>query len=347
MPETLTTSTLPETLHSAEPLQTKPDYLCKAFNLYVAAQSILMSKHAGISRQDFSPDHLAKLDFGELMRLKGETDAYWASPAAATLRDSLSNKSHIANQDLSSLDGQTRQEIIELAQAGVAGSMVKHIKNKADLLLERTAQAPPHNGPIKARLYDIKRGLIEEKRHATSDAIGFNHHARALAESPWSKEHNLGRQQLFQLIASALQGDRSEARKIEAGLALEIALHRTLQTIAEKRRQRDEVVRLVRYGDGQEDARGGDIVLIIGHTKFYIDSKNSEPNPDHTDPQAGEAGFELTQAGAEKNGYNYKVTIWANNSQVVGEHFEILDQHLSSSLVQLMDEADQRAGLSF
>jgi len=337
MPETLTLPPPTEVSPSAEPTQSNPDYLCRAFNLYMAAQSVLMSKQTGLSRQEFSPEHLSKLEFSELLALKGRVDGYWASPTDSALADSFSERSHIGSQEITIDDPMARQEIVELAHAGVACAMVKHIKDRSQELLDKISKA--QGGAIdRSRLRDLRHGLIEESKHTTADAIDFNHHARDLMESQWAKKHHLGRHQLYQLIAVALQGDRAEARQLESGISVEIALCRSLDKITTNRNRHDGGDRNVRYGDAQEDARGGDIVLTQSDTKFYIDSKSRDPDPE-TRNSAQQAGFEITRAGADKNGYDYKVTLWSSGHEAVGEHFET-DSALSAQLVRLLDEAE-------
>lgn len=211
-----------------------------------------------------------------------------------------------------------------LAWNTVIGSITQQftdrLKNQIDYQKRRNGGHYRYNG-----------WLAHERDAAVSVLLAQNHALRDFFDSELA--HTLGSDSpnnMERLLAEAPYMSEEQRKSLVKGLSLEIASKRAAQAVA-RRQNRPDVA--VAYGSDNEDARGGDLVLVAGEDILFVDVKSYMPDkfPDGSlsTPEDYERGYKwLASEGAER-----KVLVWAYlDSPVDRESFRLVDRRLASNL---------------
>lgn len=342
--ETLTAPPIVETVNHP------PEYVCAVLGAYMAVQADALWNHGGVNREELLTDNISQLSDPELRHLREKVAQFWVSEPAKQLSADFIENRRIQEHHADIADKDARLAIAEIARSGLNYLLdheyeqrIEGYRNKCRAKL-RDPETPREDIP---KIKDLKSRYTQEAHRITVELIAFNGRIKEFIDSDWARNNNLGRRHMLQLLTIALQGNKNEAARIEAGISTEIALQQAMDEVVTELSARDGKTRNFRYGTPTEDARGGDVIYETNGRTFYIDSKSSKPNG-----YSSTSGFLIEPSSHKAQGYDYKMYIWPSSydslgHHAVGDNFAVLDPSFKSRIIEMVDEADNLSSIRF
>jgi hypothetical protein len=207
-----------------------------------------------------------------------------------------------------------------LAWKGIEDSITTTHLDKIDIAVRQMGSS--------AEGLELKKQQKALKATALEDA----HFYRDFFDSQVAEKLNLDSTENITdfLKRSSLGGDIDARIKRARGISLEIAAKRCVSNLLVGDSEKLNTV--VSYGNSQEDAEGGDIVVFRGDKILYIDLKNTKPAELSKDEI--ENGYRLS---VDKEKQIYKAVVWAESwDAVADENFRLTDPSLKSGLQQIV-----------
>ena len=163
--------------------------------------------------------------------------------------------------------------------------------------------------------------ILLAQNHALRDYFDSGLAATLGNDSP-AKMNQLLRHSPY--MSETLRDDRAR------GISLEIAAKRQLEGLLSTK---DSAGCKAAYGSSEQDARGGDLVVLTNNEILFIDLKSSMPavfsDGTKSTPEDYEIGYKWLNHEATEN----KVALWAYQTQpVAAEAFKLQDERLAQNL---------------
>ncbi|MBX4199761.1 hypothetical protein KW789_02615 [Candidatus Saccharibacteria bacterium] len=327
-----------------------PEYVCAVLGAYMAVQANALWDQGRVAREELTTENISRLSDIELRQLREKVAEFWVSENAKNLSEDFIEGGRIHEHTADIADKDARLGIAEIARTGLNYVLDQEYEQRIEGYREkcrakmRDPQTPREDIP---KIKELRSRYSQEAHRVTVDLTAFIGQVREFIDSDWARANKLGRRHMLQLLTIALQGDKHNAAKIEAGISTEIALQQSMDEVISEMSAGDGKQRNLRNGTPEEDARGGDIIYQTNGRTFYIDSKNRNPNG-----YSSAAGFLIEPSSHRAQGYDYKMYIWPSNYESLGHHavadnFAVLDPSFKSRIVEMVDEADNLSSMRF
>lgn len=214
-----------------------------------------------------------------------------------------------------------------LAWNAVMGNLTQLYADKLKDFIKREKHNKASNGGSR---HNLGR-LAHERDAAVSVLLAQNHALRDFFDSGLA--HTLGNdspERMNRLLSNVPNLGEGHRKGLVKGISLEIASKRHISFLSKAHSTREISVA---YGSDNEDARGGDIVLMSGEDILFIDLKSNMPevfsDGDYSTPDDYARGYKWL----EDEGNEQKVVVWAYlDEPIYSEKFSLADSRLSQNL---------------
>ena len=181
---------------------------------------------------------------------------------------------------------------------------------------------------------DILQDLKRSEKGYKSIVINDSHIFRTFFDSEVAAQFGLDSPEQINnfLTRSSIIGDSEQISGYERGISLEIAAKRYLSNFARSMKDEGKEEIIVNFGSSQEDAEGGDIIILSDSSLVFIDLKNSLP--DGLTQDEIEQGYKLE---FDDKKHQYKAIVWSESRlPVARESFRLTDPSLKQALEQVL-----------
>lgn len=171
------------------------------------------------------------------------------------------------------------------------------------------------------------RRLFNERKAGISLKLAYNHSIRDYFDSSLARAlGNDSPQSMYKLMKHSPYMSETEKSALVGGIALEIAAKRRLE-------ERTGHGLKVNYGTDEEDAVGGDLVVIGPEDIIYIDLKSKMPEKFVGGDVATDLDYDRGYKWLEGADEGRQAVVWAYSREPVSAgSFDLLDERLAANL---------------
>jgi hypothetical protein len=171
------------------------------------------------------------------------------------------------------------------------------------------------------------RRLFNEKKAGVVLQTSYKHTIRDYFDSGLARRlGNDSPNEMSQLLEHAPYFSETERSTLVRGTALEIAAKKDLESKSEGQCK-------VTYGSSEEDAVGGDLVIIAPEDILFIDLKSKMPEKFAGGEASTDLDYERGYKWLEGVGEGRQAVVWAYSKEPVsGNSFTLTDERLAASL---------------
>lgn len=298
----------------------KPEYTHKSFELVFAA---FCKQYA--DRIEALSGH----DHSHFLGLPPNASAQQMGKRLAEISQLMGEQPTLDDEELDSLD--LKEAVLlsarYLAYFSISGSLTQQYADRLKDFKERERTSHSANGGSR---HNLSR-LAADRETAINRLLAQNHALRDFFDSRLA--HTLGNdspEHMDKLLRHNPYLTTDQREGLVKGISLEIAAKQRLEAGIAADGYEDLSVA---YGTDQQDAKGGDLVLLAGEDILFIDLKSHMPKVFSDGDRSTEADYERGYKMLELDGEERKAVCWAYSDSPVAEtEFRLTDPRLISSL---------------